>query len=318
MAIFKGIKTYVANAKETTWGTAVSRTLTKRVKSCSINAKAVPAVVDDLSEYHTARTDAVLTDMNVEGDIVENIAYQGNGFGRTLYAALGTMAEGAGAGPTYTHTATPGPLGSWTQEKQQGDSATTEVFSGAMCSKLMMEFPARGLCTATSSWICKSAAARSSTTVTAPTNSPVYARGHEMGQFTFNSVAYTGAKITVTVDNGLEGIDEHASSSMNPGAIERMKPVEVYVDVELNQRDNVLYAAFIAKTQAALSFTVSDGTRSLAFTFGRAFLETYDDSISGPGPIVAKARFRCLSDPSTPAEAISVVLTNGDDTYEDT
>lgn len=306
---------FALSLAEASFGTDTARAISYRPKSVTLASKTTTTIVDDLAAYVNGPTERVLVDQEVVGDVVMNAAYRYNGLGLLLKAALGSVAE-SGAGP-YTHTFTSGTLSSFTGEVLRGSSAVSEVMVGLYLSKLVFEIPARGPVTLTASWVGKSSAARGTPSPAAPAlaTSAVYILGHQCTGITFNSVLYSTEKITITIDNKLEGLKEHGSIYI--GDAQRTTRQEITVDVEMNQRANTGKGAALAGTSAAWSVAITDATNSLTFSGGAGFLETHEDGISSSTSIKEKWKLRSMAVQGSSA-AISVALINADNTYEDT
>lgn len=306
---------FALSLPESGYGTEAARARTLRTKSVGVASKTTTTVVEDTSSYNYGATERVVIDQEVMGPIEANLAYQGNALGLLLKAIFGSLSEGGGAGPTYTHTYTPGALSSFSAEEPRGDSGTSEEFYGLYASKAVITIPARGPATITIDWIGESAGARASTgTIPAMSTSAVYVLGHQCTGWVFNSTTYQTNKIVITIDNKMTGRKDHGSIYI--GEAGRDNRVEVMLDVELDQRANTIKAAALAGTSAAWSVTCSDGTRSLVFSGSAGFVETHDDAIGSSKVIAEKLRMRALAVEGS-ADIVSVVLTNADNTYED-
>ena len=301
---------------ESAYGTEAARAISGVVRSVSLHKKVVNAKIENLSSYLAGALEMAQTDAMVEGDTEIDLCTVGNMLGTLLMAAFGAVAEGGSVG-AYTHTFTMAEaLKSFSAVVTRGSSGATEEVYGLVAGKTVIKLDARGVCSITTSWMGKNAGARgaASPSVPALSSSRAYVLGHMVGDFTFNSVAYTCKSITITIDNKVEQTKEHGS--ILPSDAVRGDRAEVTIDIELNKRVNTLYTANLAGTTAAWSFSITgSSSTSLAFSGPAAFIETHDDAISKNGIVPEKLKLTCLGS-SGSAGAITAVLTNADATYD--
>lgn len=314
MATNTGIGTTLSVGTESTYGTEVARTRTVDLKSTTIQATPDNAPIESLGAYSNAAVAAVQTAITAGGDTVCNVAYAKSMLGLLLYHALGTVAE-SGAGP-YDHTFTPAvTVPSASIELVRGTSGgESEEGYGFQISKLVLVLEAGKPAELTLSWIGKSTGARAAPG-TIPTNGTnrLFILGHHCPGIVWGGTTSGTRKITLTIDNKLEGKQDLGSLYIAEAI--RSARMEVTVEVELIKRASAMYADALACTARALSFRATSGTSYLDFAAPTAIVETQSDPINSAGAVMERVRFRCLGDEVTPAPVCTIVLRNGDATY---
>ena len=206
---FHGRGSWLGIGIETTWGTAVARTIWLPAINLGIARNVNRAVSPELaatglsggySQFLTGQEDC-------SGDIEVLAQYGGIGF--LMYAVTGkTPAEG-GSGPNgYTHTFTmDATQPSLTLEQIRGNTAAADVFEGCKVSSLTLSWSAGEPVRCKASIIAQTGAARGAAgTPTASTQTIVMA--YDGGAMSFNGVTYIAQSMELTIDRKLGRIDE--------------------------------------------------------------------------------------------------------------
>lgn len=307
----------VSAAVESVYGTEVARSLSMKVKSVTLAKSATNTVIDDLDAYSGGAVDSVQTQTDVGGEISTDVYYDKNMLGMMLYALFGNVTE-AGSGP-YTHAFKHGAsagLPSMSMEANRGAGAgDTEEFYGCQISKAVYTWEAGKPTMVTYTIIGKDSGNRGTQSVPATQTGGHISLGSHVASLSFAGSTYAVRKLTLTVDNHLEGLRDLGSLGISEAV--RSNRVEVYLDVELTLRSGALYTAHKAKTTGAVTFTSSySAGSSLDFSSPVGFIETYKDGVTTPGVTTASMRVRCLADPSGPTAICTMTLTNSDATYD--
>ena len=315
MATNTGIGTTLSLGVESVYGTEVARTRTVDLKSTTLQATADNAAIESLGAYANAAVAAVQTAITYGGDTTQNVAYAKSMLGLLLYLTLGTVAE-SGAGP-YDHTFTPATtLPSASGELVRGTSGgESEEAYGLQVSKMVLVLEAGKPAELTVTWVGKSSGARGSPG-TIPTNGT--ARTFILGQhcpgIVWGGTTYGTQKITLTIDNKLEGVQD--LGSLYIGESVRSARMEVTVEADIVKRSGSPQVDFLANTARTLTFRATSGTAYLNFSCPTAIIESQSDPISSAGKVMERLRFRCLSDEVTPAPVCTIILRNADATYD--
>ena len=309
---YQGRNTAVGLGEESTWATEVARSAWMAVSMAGLAAKA--SYLDSDRLLHGSGTSANIEQTTLEkidvGGSIECPAYYegGSALGMLLKHAMGTL-NTSGAGP-YVHTFTLAaalPTG-LTLEVLRGNSANAEEFYGGKISRLELSVSAGQQMKIKADLICKNQQARASggSASFGATAYPILHK-HAGANFAFNSVNYTTVtSFKLVMDNKLTR--EQALGSEYTQEPVRNGHMEATVEIELNAAAETLYAAHITGTEASGSYSFTDGTNTLAFTFHKLKIMDYDDSISGPGTIKQKVKFRVLI--SGANQGLSIALTN--------
>jgi hypothetical protein len=299
---------------EGTWGTAATRDLALRTTSWDVGQKTQNTIVEDLGSYDEGPTDATMTGRTVGGTWAVVGGYRGCGLGRLLRAILGAVTT-TGSGP-YAHAFDLAAQASFTLEGIRGNTGLSQIAPGAVCSKLVIDFPNQGRVSVSTDWIAKSATTRAAPSgFPTVSTAPVFMHGHEVGLLTFNAVTYRCSRLTVTINRHLEQVDEHGE--VGAGDIVASNRAEVTIEAELNARVDTVYVAANAGTTGALSFTVTNGAASLAFSVAKAVVGAYSDPITSHGRISQKVTFSCMAVMGT-TTMLTATLTNADAAHDDT
>lgn len=313
MATNTGLGARVSGAVEATAGTEESRSVAMDITSWTVQSKAGVAIIDDLNEAGQTSSEAELVTTDVMGDVGFYLAYRKNLLGLWLMLAMGQVST-SGSGP-YEHTfvAASALKTASLEAVRSALSAATELVTGTVCDKLVLEFTAGQMARGTASVMARSTGARGTATVPAAATSRTYINGSHIPHVTFNGTNYECRRVRVTIENFAEGLRDVGSTDVAEHI--RSAKQKITVEVELTQRAGSLYTAYRARTIGALGFVAtSSSSAKLEFASPYAVIEDQSDGITGVGAIVERVRFVCLADRATPAVP-RFILTNGDSAY---
>lgn len=310
MAAQLGMQARIGLGEEVTAGTAVSRTVSGRINSTTVQGKVTREVVGHL--YGSAGTVANVMDQfdvskDVGGDIVFPVTYQGGILGVLLKHAMGGLVD-AGAGP-YTHTYTLSgslPAGLTVAVERGVGGLGDQVVNGCKVSLLELSVQPGQVMQGRATLLGMDFAARTGDSPVALAT-PYYVKHNHSGSLGFNSATYAVRSFTVRINNNLEAIRELGTLAATE--INRSQFQSVEFDIELVARSDSPYAAHTAGTQADATLTFTDGTRSMAITLHNAVIMTYDDPINGPGYITQRLMLRGFGDGTK--HGLGIVVTNG-------
>ena len=309
-AVLTGHGAFIKYAKESTWGTAVSTTISNRINSVSIqkvqerNQKAnlsVPAsgVLGGLYDGF----------LRVEGSIELPVMYQG--LGLLFEMALGDLAT-TGSGAPYTHAFTPDiSLPSATLEVQRGSGINNQMerFTGIKISTLAISCEAGGEMTAAIDFIGKTSLART-TNITSSFGSGVSVLHFHAATLDFGGGNYNVRSFTFTVNNNLERRDLLGSKQTAEPAIGDVRTITI--EATLDIEDDALYTAFLAGTQSNTVLNFTSGTDQIQFDLTNALITDHGDPVNAFGRVERTVTFTGLADSSNVGGKITLV--NGDAT----
>ena len=296
MAVYLGRNSSLGFAKETTWGTAVSRTNWRPVASVSLSRKVTQVPRPDLkSDAGSAmRRGNFISESVTDGSASIVCTY--DNVGMLLEAAMGSSAS-TGSGPyTHTYTLAAAPPTGLTVEVVRGTSGQSEVFEGVKLNNMTLAVSSGEAMMMDMDFIGQTSAARGSA------GTPSYGAQENLvlhshaGQMTFNSVSYDLRSLTLKVENSLDRRQLLGSSETKEPV--RSDFMSVTVDVELEAIDSI-YQAQIAGTQGDLEITFTHPTvsnRSFKIDLQNAVMSSCDDSIGDAGVVSVSASFFGESD----------------------
>jgi hypothetical protein len=310
--MYKNQGSKVAFGIESTYGTAVSTTVSARVESVSLDDTRED-VRPLLLDTQATESESVQIRSGGSGDIRMPAAYINGALPTLAYLALGANAT-TGSGP-YTHTATPDKdLPSATIEVLRGDSTKSQIFPGMKCNTFDLSVDARGLGSIATSWMGQDSAGRDTPgTFPAFAAAPTRIIGQHGGQLSFNGVDYTIQSLTFRVDNKLSPVEEYGSDSPSEMLIPGAR--EIVATVKLIERGDVLHTAFRAGTTAAFSLAFTSSPRSLTISGSTVKVDSYSAPLEGKGPIEASVTFRFLEPIGGASPAVSFAVVNANATY---
>ena len=310
-------------AVETAWGTAVT-TATMFTEVRGIRGfKREITFTERGTLGRPADTATGIREVDISEDIVRGtfdfIPQYANLTMLLCTQCLGTNTDSGTASP-YTHTMKSadeldaGRLGLTIQPTLGGQPAGTldgEKFEGCMVESLELGWTAgeaypTGSCTVLGE---TSNGRETPTTATFSAFAPILANQLDSDQVTFNSVNYTGIRsLRLWIANNYQtraavGIDT---------TLEPVKTGQVVeLTVELEKAGTQLYAAHLAKTQTNVTFGFTgSGANAFPVVVYNAHVASYDEDVTGAGPIVITVVFRAKLSGSNPLCQIAATNAN--------
>lgn len=314
---------------ESSHGTAVARALWYRVTELSGHIQAI----DSAPRQHSqgpAVTHGGMPIAHTDGNIVVSglaftvPAYYNDDCLALLYAAMGAVLDGGSGPSSWTHTFTlAGTLPSCTIEAIEGADAAAAtsavVAAGAVCSQLVWTIqPGSTPSTIATTWNAQKDAG--DTTAGSPSfgSDAAPVMYHQIGDLSWNSITIDKDAVrsaTITITNGLSD-DRFALGSQY-----RQEPyltgdrvVTCEIAMERAQADT-LRASYTSRASSSLTFTVTDGSKSAAFTFYAARIMTFGRTWSVDGIVMQTVLFRAFA-VSGGANGLQIVITNDVEHYD--
>ena len=210
-----GRSAFIKYAEETTYGSAVSTTISNRVTSVSLSRSQERERTTHLSQSDAAFAGSTFDAFEQAGGSIEMPLFY-KGMGQLLKAAIGGTPATTGAGP-YTHAFEPTTvLPSLTMDFQRG-TGSVETFEGVMVTSMTISCEAGAEATASFEVIAETAAART-TAITPSFGDGAQVFHHQAGTLSYNSNTYTVRSFEFTIDNKLErvnnlGIEAHRTTA---------------------------------------------------------------------------------------------------------
>ena len=288
MSLYVGRGAYCGIGAESTWGTAVTRTIFHHLVSESVRRNVTKVRRPHLgfgtapvSRSHFTSEDTAAGDVEIE------CYYEGMGL--WLKNAFGTSSS-TGAGP-YTHTygiSADLPTG-LTWERVLGVDASTataraEVFEGGRITNMRLRCAAGEVMRATFGMIFETSSTRTSATSPTYSSNDLPVLFSHAGALTFNSVSYSTVKsIDFSIDNKLE--NRVRLGSTNTKQQIRSDFMECKLRVTADLEDDNLITAYTADTQGDVSIGFTSGSTSFTITLHNGFLTDYSDSTNAAGVI---------------------------------
>ena len=315
MPVYQGRGAAIGLGKESTWNSAVSRSVWRPLISADLKSTrqlaATPNLIGaaDINVRHMFPTA-----VEVGGSLEIEFAYRG--VGMILDNAFGTSAT-TGSGPfvhTYTLGNAPGTGLSIELVKglSEADAGRSEVFSGCRVSQLGISASVGELARLTAQIIAGGAAARgASPTPALSANYEPVLPSIQGGQFNFNSVNYDLISLDITINRGLSRRQEFGSlDTKQPTA---SNPIEVTATAVLRYSADTLYTAQLAETQsdATITFT-GNGNSAMTFTLQNCLITSASDPTNNFGDLTQTVELRALSDGTD--KGIKLAITNDDST----
>lgn len=308
MAMPFGRNSFIKVGKESTAGTAVSRTHSFRVQSANIQRNATRAPVPVLYQGGGAsHRFEVQTQEMIGGGTEIPLSY--TGVGLLLEAALGSSAT-TGTGP-YVHTYTmAAALPSYTVEEQKG-TGSSEVFAGCKVGSLEIGAEAGGGVLAMAiEWMGMTSGGEASAATPSFGSSGSWVQAWHSGTLAWNSGTYALRSFRFKLDNKLE--ETRNVGSKTASSIDRSDFAEATLELEIYDDSGAFLAALHAGTASDAVLELTDGTSSIQFTLESATVQSTDMPISTAGKLVRRATFKGFSDGTN--EAIKIVVGNSQST----
>lgn len=311
-----GAGAYLGVIAETTEGTPETVTAFAPLRNSTLNREIQrdnpePMVFAPSSDALPTQRFTFIVSDNAGGDVSKTLYYDGAVDMLMLQHFFGSVASG-GSGPytwTYGLTIAQPTKPSLTIEVCHGQSgpAAAEVFAGCRLSRMELDVSVGQPAVLTFGVIAQTSGGPATPTTPTYESSNIVLHNHATN-FTFNSVQYsdiTSAKLVL--DKKIERTPQ--LGQLTTGAPQVAGPLEGTIEVRTRWTTNTAYAALLAGTAAAGALTLTDGTRSAVFTFGRLQVMKVDKGVSGPGFQEVTISFKLLGVNSNPGAVL--VLTNG-------
>tara|TARA_B100000287_G_C20674066_1_gene794539 strand:+ start:4748 stop:5692 length:945 start_codon:yes stop_codon:yes gene_type:complete len=292
-AVLTGHGAFIKYAKESTWGVAVSTTISNRINSVSIQKVQERGQKANLSVPASGVLGGLYDGfLRVEGSIEMPVMYQG--LGLLFEMALGNLAN-SGTGP-YTNEYTPDlSLPSATLEVQRGTGITNqkERFTGIKISTLAISCEAGGEMTATIDFIGKTSLARSAN-ITSSFGTGTSVLHFHASQLSFDGANYDVRSFTFTVNNNLERRDLLGNKETGEPAVGDVRTItlEATLDIE----NDALQTAFIAGTQSDVRLEFTSGADRIIFDLTNAIITDHSDPVNAFGRVERTLTFTGLAD----------------------
>lgn len=307
MAIpFVGRNSAVGIGRESTYGTAVSRTNWRPAITFSGNRKLEfrprPNLRTSSATGATPRSHYQVVEAP-EGEFELEATYENIGI--ILRLCLGAVST-SGSGP-YTHDYTIDDLEAFTLEQVRGNATNSDVFEGCKAKGLTLRGDTESPMRLRVPWRAETGASRASA------GSPSYGSGdspilgHHAGTLGFNSATYTLVDYEITLDNAL--IERrNLGSLLRPEPAEGIKSVRLKVTLEYST--DALQTALLANTQGDLTLAFTSGSQSLTITLQNAYIGMCEEPVGDAGIIRQAVEFVGEGDGTDHGLKITVVNGN--------
>lgn len=305
MALQFGRSAFVKYEQESTYGTAVTPTISNRVTSVSLSRSQERERTTHLSQSDAAFAVATFDAFEQAGGSLEMPLFY-KGMGQLFKCAIGGTPATTGAGP-YTHAFEPTTvLPSMTMSFQRG-TGSVETFEGVMVSSMTISCEAGAEASASFELIAETASART-TAITPSFGDGAQVFHHQAGTLDFNGGNYTVRSFEFTVDNKLERVNNLGSKLTGQPQISDVREVTITATLDLS--DNDLYNAQLAGTQADVSLTFTSGADSMTFLLRNAKITDYSDNVTSFGRIERTVTFFGLADVGAAETAFKFTIVN--------
>ena len=300
-----GRSAFIKYEQETTYGTAVTTTISNRVTSVSLSRSQERERTTHLSQSDAAFAISTFDAFEQAGGSIEMPLFY-KGMGQLFKAAIGGSPATTGAGP-YTHVFEPTTvLPSLTLEFQRG-TGSVEKFEGVMVTSMTISCEAGAEATASFEVIAETASART-TAITPSFGDGAQVFHHQAGTMDFNGSSYTVRSFEFTVDNKLERVNNLGSKLTGQPQISDVR--EVTITATLDLEDNDLYNAQLAGTQSDVTLTFTAGADSLTFLLRNAKITEYSDDVTSFGRVERTVTFYGLADLGAAETAFKLTMIN--------
>jgi len=303
---------------ESTWGTAVSRSNWLQVFSCTLQERPEFAWIDHLSSGQADYSEDYQVRTGCSGDLELPFLYEGCGV--VLAHAMGSTPGAASGGGPYVHTFNRGTsFPGLTVELVRGTSGKSEILTGVVFPSWELVFERGAVSRFRASLLGKFANAARSSAATPSYGGTVQSRamlGHHVGSITWDGNQHTAQRISISVDNKLERMEDLGSLYTGQPGMGGFG--EVLVRATISHRSETLYNAWRAGTEGDITFSVTSGALDLAVTARNARIRSAPADIRGAGLITEEIEFACKADASGSGSsdgALTFVLTNNQANY---
>jgi hypothetical protein len=255
------------------------------------------------------------TAIKVTGSLTVPLRY--TGMGLLFEAILGTVAEGGGGGPSYTHTFTltdPDSLPTLTLENIRGDSGYSEIFLGVCPTRAILSVSAMQLGTLQVDFIGEKASAARNTAGT-PTDGDLNELiGHQAGTIGWNSLTLHAKSIRVEIDRALAAREFLGSKyTLQPRAT-GLGSVKVVATFDVNDS---FYTAYLAGTKSDLTITITGTSPEvIAINAQNCMITAYSDPMKDQGIQEVEVEWTVYQDAALVTAPLTITVTNSDATYD--
>ena len=305
MALQFGRSAFIKYEQESTYGTAVTPTISNRVTSVSLGRSQERERTTHLSQSDAAFAVATFDAFEQAGGSIEMPLFY-KGMGQLFKAAIGGTPVTTGSGP-YTHAFEPTTvLPSLTMSFQRG-TGSVETFEGVMVTSMTISCEAGAEASASFEVIAETASART-TAITPSFGDGAQVFHHQAGTLSYNSNTYTVRSFEFTIDNKLERVNNLGSKLTGQPQISDVREVTITATLDLS--DNNLYNSQLAGDQSDVSLTFTAGTDSMTFLLRNAKIIDYSDDVTSFGRIERTVSFMGLADVAVPETAFKFTMVN--------
>ncbi|MEM7070303.1 MAG: phage tail tube protein [Pseudomonadota bacterium] len=300
-----GRSAFIKYEQESTYGTAVTTSISNRVTSVSLGRSQERERTTHLSQSDAAFAELTFDAFEQAGGSIEMPLFY-KGMGQLFRCAIGGTPVTTGAGP-YTHVFEPTTeLPSLTVDFQRG-TGSLEKFEGVMVSAMTISCEAGAEASASFEVIAETASTRT-TAITPSFGSGAQVFHHQAGSLSFNSNTYIVRSFEFTIDNKLERVNNLGSKLTGQPQISDVR--EVTITATLDLEDNNLYNSQLAGDQSDVELTFTGGADSLTFLLRNAKITEYSDDVTSFGRIERTVTFFGLADLSVPETAFKLTMVN--------
>ena len=305
MALQFGRSAFIKYEQESTYGTAVTPTISNRVTSVSLGRSQERERTTHLSQSDAAFAVATFDAFEQAGGSIEMPLFY-KGMGQLFKAAIGGTPVTTGSGP-YTHAFEPTTvLPSLTMSFQRG-TGSVETFEGVMVTSMTISCEAGAEASASFEVIAETASART-TAITPSFGDGAQVVHHQAGTLSYNSNTYTVRSFEFTIDNKLERVNNLGSKLTGQPQISDVREVTITATLDLS--DNNLYNSQLAGDQSDVSLTFTAGADSMTFLLRNAKIIDYSDDVTSFGRIERTVSFMGLADVAVPETAFKFTMVN--------
>ena len=305
MALQFGRSAFIKYEQESTYGTAVTPTISNRVTSVSLGRSQERERTTHLSQSDAAFAVATFDAFEQAGGSIEMPLFY-KGMGQLFKAAIGGTPVTTGSGP-YTHAFEPTTvLPSLTMSFQRG-TGSVETFEGVMVTSMTISCEAGAEASASFEVIAETASART-TAITPSFGDGAQVFHHQAGTLSYNSNTYTVRSFEFTIDNKLERVNNLGSKLTGQPQISDVREVTITATLDLS--DNNLYNSQLAGDQSDVSLTFTAGADSMTFLLRNAKIIDYSDDVTSFGRIERTVSFMGLADVAVPETAFKFTMVN--------
>ena len=298
---------------ESTAGTAVSAALQARLADLTVNEEVTRVRIEDLSLGVSGYTQARYTQQIRVSGSAKIVGYLSNGaIGMVMRACIGgAWASPVGSGP-YTHVLNTGlDLPSITLRTYRDNGDQGDVVAGLKVLDYTIELSTGGLLTISFNYEAMSRVDGTLSVSLAAHEDPLVF--HEFGALSFNSTTNILSSMTISGDNGVEGIRAFGSASVSRLLSTGIRSIKLSA-TRFKDSDEWSVAQ-VAGTESDVHITGTRGTYSARFElFNAVIIDGVGFANSSVGLVEETAVFEARDDGTDPP--FKFTLINGDATAE--